>query len=56
MLMAARRTDGTAAEVALHDLESHRHAEAGIDELRDEVARLCDELVRLTARLDSSRH
>jgi uncharacterized membrane protein len=54
VLVAAARADRTAAEVALHDLESDRHTAATLDELRQEVARLGDDLAWLTARLETS--
>jgi hypothetical protein len=54
VLMATRRTDEVAAEVALFDLESDRRAAAAVEDLRDEVERLRGDLARLTARLQTS--
>jgi uncharacterized membrane protein len=55
VLMAARRTDRIAGELALHELESIRRAAAGIHEVRDDVAELREDLARLVARLDTQR-
>jgi uncharacterized membrane protein len=54
VLMAARRADRIAGEVALHQLDSDRRAAAGIGEVRDEVEQLRGDLARLTARLETS--
>ncbi len=54
VLMAARRADRIAGEVAVHQLDSDRRAAAGIEELRDEVEQLRGDLAWLTARLETS--
>ena len=56
VLMAARRADRTAAELARHELESIRRAAAGIDEVRGEVVQVREDVARLVARLDSQRN
>ena len=55
VLMAARRADRTAAELARNELESIRRAAAGIDDVRDEVVQVREDLARLIARLDIQR-
>jgi uncharacterized membrane protein len=55
VLIAARRATRTAAELALHELESIRRAAAGIDDVRDEIAQVREDLARLVARLDTQR-
>jgi hypothetical protein len=54
LLMAMRRADRTASELALYELESDQRAAAAVAELRDEVDRLRGELAGLTARLQRS--
>jgi uncharacterized membrane protein len=55
VLMAVRRADRTAGELALHELESMRRAAAGIHEVRDDVAALREDVARLVVRLDAQR-
>lgn len=55
LLMAARRADRTAGEVALYDLSSARREAAAVQELREEVERLRTELAALTARLQAGQ-
>jgi len=55
VLMAARRADRTAAELARNELESIRRAAAGIDDVRNEVVQVREDLARLIARLDIQR-
>lgn len=54
VLMPARRADRTAAELALHDLDSTLCAAAAIKDLRGEVERLRGNLAGLAARLHTS--
>jgi hypothetical protein len=54
VLMATRPADQTAAELALHDLDSTRPAAAAIKDLRDEVQRLRGDLTGRAARLQTS--
>ncbi len=54
VLLAARRADRTAAQVALYDLESDRRRAAAVDELRNDVEQLRGDLARLVARLEAS--
>lgn len=55
VLMATRRADRTAAELARNELESIRRAAAGIDDVRNEVVQVREDLARLIARLDIQR-
>jgi uncharacterized membrane protein len=55
VLMAVRRADRTAGEPALHELESTRRAAAGIHEVRDDVAALCEDVAWLVVRFDAKR-
>ncbi len=55
VLMAVRRADRTAGELALHELESMRRAAAGIHEVRDDVAALREDVARLVVRFDAQR-
>jgi uncharacterized membrane protein len=55
LLMAVRRADRTAGELALHELESMRRAAAGIHEVRDDVAALREDVARLVVRIDAQR-
>jgi uncharacterized membrane protein len=54
VLMTARRTDQSAAELAVYDLESDRRAAAEVAVLRDELEWLRGDLARLAARVETS--
>ena len=55
VLMAARRADRTASELASYQLASDRRSAATVADLRDEVDRLRTDVARLSARLQTSR-
>jgi uncharacterized membrane protein len=54
VLMAARRAERTATEIALDHLDRSRRATAVAEDLRGEVQRLHAELARLAARTERS--